>query len=361
MYLPRKSLVKLLLKNKYPDWFKKDVTEILGLIESEINSLKDRKLNIAVTGLAGSGKSTFINKLLKLTPDMAGAAAIGVKETTKKPQQYQFPHNKNAKIWDLPGAGTPEFPIEDYARKVELIQFQILLILSCSRFTEVDKKLLEEAAKINVPVFFVRTKVQNDVNDMAKGYEKLSADMEKQVLEDIRLNLKTMVGNHPVYLIDNYESKKYDLPNLLRDLVLCNRDIKDALVQCINVRVEIMIDLKKDWLLNWCWWYGIRIFFRGIKQNTFEKQFEEFKDMFQLDDRSIEEDIEKDCVSSLKAEVRNVGTMYLKHERLDEVTSKLLPHRKIASCISWAEDCVKDLAKVYSTHLDNVKKVQTPS
>lgn len=299
--------------------------------------------------------------LLNLTPDMEGAAAVGVNETTKEPKEYQFPNNKNVKIWDLPGAGTPNFPFATYIEKVQLKRFDMLLILSSSRFTTEDQALLEEAEKRKMTAFFVRTKLQNDVENMAKCYRTSPEQMEKKVLDIIRQDLKQVVQNHHVYLIDNYETRKYDCEQLIRDLVICNKDIKDALVQCINVKVGIMIDLKKEWLLEWSWWYGISLYMSGTKKkDTFENQFLKFRKILNLDDSSIKRDFDERYLSLLKDDIHSASTELLKDERLEYTRSQFWPISKLSGCQEWAKDCVHALAKVYHSHLANVKKISEP-
>jgi len=69
--------------------------------------------NVAITGNSGTGKSSLNNALRGLKPRDDGAAAVGVKETTLDPHGYDFePAGPEMRLWDLPGAGTPKFPLD---------------------------------------------------------------------------------------------------------------------------------------------------------------------------------------------------------------------------------------------------------
>ena len=83
-------------------------------IEKKLNEYKEKKLNIAVIGDAGCGKSTLINALRGLFPTDTDAAEIDVKECTKEPKPFKFPGNEKCQLWDMPGVNTPNFPLDTY-------------------------------------------------------------------------------------------------------------------------------------------------------------------------------------------------------------------------------------------------------
>jgi interferon gamma inducible protein 47 len=87
---------------------------ISRLITEKLEYWKEATVNIAVVGRSGSGKSSFINTIRRLTGDDEGAARVGSTQTTMTETSYAFPENPNLKLTDLPGMGTVEFPRETY-------------------------------------------------------------------------------------------------------------------------------------------------------------------------------------------------------------------------------------------------------
>merc|ERR1719313_738761 len=76
--------------------------------------------NVGVVGNAGVGKSLLINKIRHLKPDDKDWAPVGVNETTMVPTPHCFPEAPQARLWDLPGGGTPKFPSETYIQDMGL-------------------------------------------------------------------------------------------------------------------------------------------------------------------------------------------------------------------------------------------------
>jgi len=66
-------------------------------------------------------------------------------------------------LWDLPGIGTERFPQDVYLRDMGIRHFDMVVLLSASRFTEAEIKLVEEMRYWAVPHFLVRNKVDLDV------------------------------------------------------------------------------------------------------------------------------------------------------------------------------------------------------
>lgn len=351
-------LIKRRVTEKYPQLYKKADDEILKIIESEMQALQKRSVDIAVTGRSGSGKSSFINMLLGLKAGMPQAAEVGVVETTIEPKAYPFPHRDNVQIWDLPGVGTQGFPLNSYVERVGLTRFSVLIIISSTRFSNEDEELFKVAKERNISALFVRTKVFGDIENMAKSHGSSTQAMEATVLKTIRDDIDKVLKGKPFYLIDNFECRKYDCNKLIRDLVLCNEDIKDVLVRCIDAKVGLMVDLKKTLLLEKCWWWGICMFFKGTNSSdTFKEKIELFINYLGLDDSSIESAFEEERATSIKTWKYHIQHLLLQDKRLKMIRDKIVPHHKIRECQYWAEDCVTRLAQLYSGNVDGIKKV----
>ncbi|RXN38273.1 interferon-inducible GTPase 5-like protein [Labeo rohita] len=176
-------------------------------------------LNIAVTGVTGSGKSSFVNVLRGLKDDDVGAAPTGVTETTMEPVMYEHPEMPNVKIWDLPGIGSSNLKSEKYLKDVKFNTYDFFIILSSVRFMENDIMLAKEIRKQKKDFYFVRSKIDNDISSEK---EKKGFDEQKVlsiIRDDCQKNLKEL-GDPKVFLISSRNLQKYDfesLQNILED------------------------------------------------------------------------------------------------------------------------------------------------
>ncbi|KAH3888998.1 hypothetical protein DPMN_013044 [Dreissena polymorpha] len=145
---------------------------LMQKLEENNNQWKGVEINIAITGESGCGKSTLINALRDMKADDIGAAKIGCTETTKEPTPYPYKETENVKIWDLPGVGTPNFPKETYLKTIKIEQYDFILLVSSTRYKENDTWLAKEI-NISYPnsnLFFIRTKVDSDLENYLKGH-----------------------------------------------------------------------------------------------------------------------------------------------------------------------------------------------
>src|SRR5690554_1881756 len=127
----------------------KDLLEKGNIRYSEYTNAR---IKCGIIGQSGSGKSTLINAILG-----EDKCDTGVVETTL---EMSGPYDKNGlSFYDLPGAGTIRFKIEDYIEKFNLKQFDFLILVTSNRFYENDLFLLKELSKIRKKVFIVRTKI----------------------------------------------------------------------------------------------------------------------------------------------------------------------------------------------------------
>lgn len=172
------------------------------------------KINIGVVGNAGVGKSLLINRLRRIRPGADGWAPVGINETTQQPTQYAFPKEPRVRLWDLPGAGTPNFPACNYIQTMGLRYFDKVLIVTAGRFTTTEVGLMTELKQYEIPYFLVRTKVDIDVwnNNEDNGFDERQTLM--LIVDDFRLNHKV---ENP-YLVSSRQPALYDMYRLTQDI-----------------------------------------------------------------------------------------------------------------------------------------------
>ena len=193
-----------------------------------IENWRQIKIKIAVTGESGVGKSTFINSIRGLKSDDEGAAEVDSIETTMIPTMYPHPDHPNLELWDLPGYGTITFEDKDqYLGDVKLKKYDFILLLSAKRFKSNDAWLAKEIQDITPAhhLFFVRTQMDDEIRNFKRS---LSRDPTKEaVIKQVRkirdnsseLLKKQGIKVHKVFLIDSYDTRRYDYNALVCKLI----------------------------------------------------------------------------------------------------------------------------------------------
>jgi len=200
-----------------------------------------RTVNVAITGTSGVGKSLFVNNVRGVKHGDPTWAPVGVSETTAEPTPYAFPGEPRVRLWDMEGASTTctsENISEVYIRKIGLRYFDVVLVLSARRFTEVECEIVKELDLNEVPFFFVRTKLDVDImNNMADN--RISAE---ETSHRIREDLVTSGISEP-YLINVREVTAFDFPRLFRDVLLAIADpLHEMVTQCDDLQMPTPLD-----------------------------------------------------------------------------------------------------------------------
>ncbi|XP_067401803.1 interferon-inducible GTPase 5-like [Emydura macquarii macquarii] len=192
-----------------------NLSKAISVVKKSDELLRNTKLNIAIVGESGTGKSSFINAIRSLNDKDTGAAQTGFIKTTKKPTHYLHPKHPNVILWDLPGIGTPNYPAKTYSKDVNFDRYDFFIIISVQRFTEADAHLAKEINSMGKKFYFVRSKVDVDLaNDQKKGNFN-----EVETLEEIRNDCmhhlrKAGIISPQVFLVSRFDLDKYDSPQL---------------------------------------------------------------------------------------------------------------------------------------------------
>ncbi|XP_052816093.1 T-cell-specific guanine nucleotide triphosphate-binding protein 2-like [Mya arenaria] len=198
----------------------KGIEEKLNIL---VNNWKTTKLNIAVIGRAGVGKSTFINTFLGQK-----VAKTGSVETTTRCKPYFHPKNNNMRLWDVPGVGTRTFPREDYLQKINFQSYDFFLLMLSDRVYENDLWLMKCILKIEKKAYIIRSKTDEAIANARNDYPECS---EKEVYDMIKANLvkeflSEDIRETNVYLISGQDDSRFDFKLLVSTLLRETPDLK---------------------------------------------------------------------------------------------------------------------------------------
>uniref|UniRef100_A0A8C3TDT3 IRG-type G domain-containing protein n=1 Tax=Chelydra serpentina TaxID=8475 RepID=A0A8C3TDT3_CHESE len=191
----------------------------LSEVVSKLEQSKNAKLDIAITGESGCGKSSFINAVRGLDDDDKDAAKVDVAKTTMEPTPYPHPKYPNVTMWDLPGIGTPSFRPDSYLQQVNLACCDFFIIIASERFKSTHADLAQEIQRMGKKFYFVRSKVDADL----QNEKRKKSFSEGRILQKIRDNCVMRlqgegVSSPQIFLVSRWEFGKYDSPRLLETL-----------------------------------------------------------------------------------------------------------------------------------------------
>nr|XP_060639873.1 interferon-inducible GTPase 5-like isoform X1 [Anolis sagrei ordinatus] len=233
------------------------MAEAASKIMENLQALENARLDIAVTGESGSGKSSFINAIRGLGDEDEGSAPTGVVETTREPTPYPHPKHPNVTMWDLPGIGTPDFQSSTYLEQVNLSRYDFFFLIASERFKANHAMLANEIKEQGKHFYFVRSKVDADLEASKKRRPR--SYNEEVVLTKIRENCqeclrKEGVDAPQVFLLSSWELSKYDFMLLEKTLEreLPNHKRHAFLLALPNISLEIL-QKKKEVLQKQIW------------------------------------------------------------------------------------------------------------
>ncbi|XP_052787384.1 uncharacterized protein LOC128222434 isoform X1 [Mya arenaria] len=361
-------------KRGMPGYFKRisdqyGIKGMLQQLQDELLKWKSTKLNIAITGRSGSGKSSLINTIRGMVPDHPLAAMVDVVEATVKPMPYPHPTNKNVILWDLPGVGTPNFLRKYYEEKVHLKDFDFFIIVGCKRFTDDDAWLTEIILKMKKKVYLVRSHIDSDLyNEKIDHPTKYS---EKESLDKIRKSTISMLNeiSHklrfydvPVFLMCTKMAftKKYDYELFQEKLVYALPELKQkAMVLTLSVLTQTAIEQKVNVLLEQIEMIGSAFGFLGTitgistfwqwfqKDTIIQEQIHHFRTQLGLDEDTLrEKQIDTKCFELTTIPYLNLE----KYRRSAAKTARFWTRSSAADILKLVLlDMKKDALKIYGS------------
>ena len=239
---------------------KSGITGVQRKVKEDLNAWKSVKINLAILGNSGVGKSSFINAIRGVRDSEKEAAKTGITETTRVPTSFEHPANPKICFWDLPGIGTPIFPdIPTLCEKAGMEKYDTFLIISAGRFTENDLKLAQKIRSMprKPSFFFVRTKIDSDYQNEKRrlGGKFNEENFLKKLRDDCLKNLK-MFGftEKEVFLIASPFPKKWDFDRLGKAIVnhLPSKQ-KESLTFSLCIHTEDILKEKVNILKGRIW------------------------------------------------------------------------------------------------------------
>ncbi|XP_069471629.1 interferon-inducible GTPase 5-like isoform X3 [Ambystoma mexicanum] len=234
-----------------------DLTGAATKLLESLDSIENAKLDIAITGESGSGKSTFANAIRGIEDEDDGSAETGVVETTMVPTPYLHPYHPNVTVWDLPGIGTETFQSAEYLRQVSFERYDFFIIIATERFKSNHAKLAREINNMGKKFYFVRSKVDADL-DASKKRRKSSYDEEK-IMQQIKENCieclkKEGIELPRVFLLSCFDLDKFEFELLQETLgkELPSHKRHSFLISLPNISIKIL-EKKKELMKKQIW------------------------------------------------------------------------------------------------------------
>ncbi|XP_005074760.1 interferon-inducible GTPase 1-like [Mesocricetus auratus] len=238
---------------------------ILGansIISDALKNIDSAPINIAVTGESGAGKSSFINALRGVGTEDEGAAAVGVTETTMNITSYKHPKIKTLTLWDLPGIGTMNFLPKEYLEKVQFQKYDFFIIVSATRFTNLELDLAKAIRFMKKNYYMVRTKIDADLQN-EESTKPRTFDRENTLQNIRRYYVDNFSHNNmdapQIFLISSHYLSDYDFPVLMDTLTqdLPAQKRHNFTLSMTNI-TEAAIDRKRESMQQTIWLEAIK-------------------------------------------------------------------------------------------------------
>lgn len=133
-----------------------------------------RKLNLAIIGKSNSGKSSLIKALLQAQFPLGSDICLDLPvtdalECTRECTPY-YHRDSPVVLWDVPGCGTQNEPIENYEKRIEMSQYDGFIVCCGGPVTEDELYLNNLIALKGRRYIFVRTKIDIALENDKKAH-----------------------------------------------------------------------------------------------------------------------------------------------------------------------------------------------
>ncbi|XP_074048833.1 interferon-inducible GTPase 5-like [Macrotis lagotis] len=242
----------------FSEAFQEDsLTVIANKLRTTLHTLENIRLDFAILGEKGSGKSTFVNAIRGLGDEDQGSSRTGLVENTLNPVPYPHPKYPNILIWELPNITSHLFQADEYLEQVRYNRYDFFIIIASENFTTTHVQLAAALQRHKKHVYFVRSKIDVDID--ASRRRRPITFSETKVLLEIQENccnyLKAEgVAQPQVFLLSMFDLGKFDFHLLIETIV---RELKSNkryafLVALPNVSLPIL-EKKAYSLLQHVW------------------------------------------------------------------------------------------------------------
>lgn len=205
-YVP--PVLKLRATGQYIDPGEKSMLPREQLVKKARDGLKgfdSTKRNIAVCGVARSGKSTLINSLRGIKEGSKDAAFVGEQSGAESITISNYPvKGSNIVLWDIPGFdGTT--PFTDYFDRMKLYAFDELILVYTSGICTNVINLYKHCIKRKIPVILVSTIADKTFNLKTRRMTVENAINEMRGDFDHEIDELGLVGTPNAYLVSMWD------------------------------------------------------------------------------------------------------------------------------------------------------------
>lgn len=121
-------------------------------IINELGKEKNTKINIALFGQPGSGKSSLINAIIG-----ENVAEVSTRtDTTTEEGSVVWGEDDSLLLTDLPGFGTSQFPANEYWQRFTLDKYDLFICVFSGKFHQADDELFNKIIEKGKPCIFRR-------------------------------------------------------------------------------------------------------------------------------------------------------------------------------------------------------------
>jgi predicted GTPase len=110
--------------------------------------ISDNDFNMALIGFSGEGKTSFVNGIRHKSPGMQGfIPSEAMQEGDLKANAYiaELPTGNSLRVWDMPGGGTANHPLDTYFQELCVYEFDLILLFYSTRWTSIHDNIIYQA------------------------------------------------------------------------------------------------------------------------------------------------------------------------------------------------------------------------